>query len=75
MKNHYKEFTPSMKALLWGTVVLTLINIVCFVLTLIPNNPFGGRILIGSVICGFLTVILIVPLAVKIQTMNMKKKQ
>jgi hypothetical protein len=74
MKNRYKEFTASMKALFWGAVVLTLISIICLVLTLIPNNALGGIFFILSPISLFLTCILLLILAAKIWEMEKREK-
>ena len=74
MKTRYKNYTASMKALFWGSVVLTLINIICLVLTLIPGIAPGGQFFIGSAISLFLTLILLSILAQKIFNMNQREK-
>lgn len=71
--NRYKEFTPSMKVILWAAVVLTLIGLVCLFLAMNPINPFWGRFLIGSAISMPLAAMLIIILTAKIQAMDKEK--
>lgn len=70
MKNSYKDLTASMKALLWGSVVLTLFAIMGLVSMLIPSIAHGGIFLYGSVISLCFSLILLTILAVKIKKMN-----
>lgn len=74
MKIRYKGFTTLMKALFWGSVVLTLINFTCLFITMNPSIIPGGQFFIGSAISLFLTCVLLTVLAVKILRMNRRDK-
>lgn len=70
MKNHYDQFTGSMKAFFWSTVILTFLTFVGFIIVLIPGMPHKGYILIVSAVFLFLIFIFFFVLAFKIWKMN-----
>lgn len=75
IKNHYKEFTLSMKVLFWVACVLTLFGSVWFFLMLFSNILPRGIFHFVPVIVLLVSGILILVLAAMMQVKNQQEKK
>ena len=70
MKIRYRDYTPTMKILYWGTIIFVLINIICLVLTLNPGIIPGGQFFIGLIVSMLLACFFLIVLTIKILKMK-----